>query len=97
KWIRKKKEFVKLHIDVDAKSKRVVSFRITKGNVYDAKRFYPKEKQQKIMTSKKDKAHNNRGNFNLLDTLYIEPAVEIRNNASTRSDGCHLRRDKGRN
>ncbi|MGA9168812.1 MAG: hypothetical protein WBZ20_01550, partial [Nitrososphaeraceae archaeon] len=29
KWIRKKKEFVKLHITVDAKSKKVVSFRIT--------------------------------------------------------------------
>ena len=32
KWIREKKEFVKLHIAVDEKSKKVVSFRITKGN-----------------------------------------------------------------
>ena len=31
KWIWKKKEFVKLHITVDTKSKKVVSFRITKG------------------------------------------------------------------
>jgi hypothetical protein len=37
KWIRKKKEFIKLHITVDAKSKKVVSFRITRGNVHDAK------------------------------------------------------------
>ena len=41
KWIRKKKEFVKLHIAVDAKSKKVVSFRITKGTVHDAKKFCP--------------------------------------------------------
>ena len=35
KWIRKKKEFIKLHIAVDdAKSKKVVSFRVTKGNVH---------------------------------------------------------------
>jgi hypothetical protein len=35
KWIRKKKEFIKLHIAVDAESKKVVSFRgVTKGNVH---------------------------------------------------------------
>lgn len=34
KWIREKKEFVKLHIAVDEKSKKVISFRITKGNVH---------------------------------------------------------------
>jgi hypothetical protein len=35
KWIRKKKEFIKLHIAVDdAKSKKIVSFRVTKGNVH---------------------------------------------------------------
>ena len=36
KWIRKKKEFIKLHIAIDAKSKKVVSFRVTRGNVHDA-------------------------------------------------------------
>ena len=34
KWIRKKKDFIKLHIAVDAESKKVVSFRVTKGNVH---------------------------------------------------------------
>jgi Transposase DDE domain len=41
KWIRKKKEFTKLHIATDAKSKKVVSFRITRGNVHDIKKFCP--------------------------------------------------------
>jgi hypothetical protein len=41
KWIREKKEFFKLHIAVDEKSKKVVSFRITKGNVHDTKKFGP--------------------------------------------------------
>jgi Transposase DDE domain len=98
KWVRKKKEFVKLHIAVDAKSKKVVSFRITKGNVHDAKRFYPlvKEVAEKYDIEKvyADKAHDNRRNFNLLDQLDVEPAIEIRNNASTRSGGCHLRREE---
>jgi hypothetical protein len=33
KWICEKKEFIKLHIAVEEKSKKVVSFRITKSNV----------------------------------------------------------------
>jgi DDE family transposase len=39
KWIREKKEFIKLYIAVDEKSEKVVSFRITKGNVHDTKQF----------------------------------------------------------
>jgi hypothetical protein len=98
KWIRKKKEFVKLHIAVDAKSKKVVSFRITKGTVHDAKKFCPlvREAAKKYDIEKlhADKAHDNRRNFNLLDELDVEPAIEIRNNASTRSGGCQLRREE---
>jgi DDE family transposase len=39
KWIRKNKEFIKLHIAVDAKSEKIVSFGVTKGNVHDSKKF----------------------------------------------------------
>jgi Transposase DDE domain len=39
KWIREKKEFIKLHIAVDEESKKIVSFRITKGNIHDTKKF----------------------------------------------------------
>jgi hypothetical protein len=98
KWIRKKKEFIKLHIAVDAKSKKVVSFRITRGNVHDAKKFCPlvKESSKKYNIDKvyADKAHDNRRDFTLLDKLDVEPAIEIRNNASTRSGGCRLRREE---
>jgi hypothetical protein len=37
KWIRNRKEFIKLHIAVDAKSEKIVSFRVTRGNVHDPK------------------------------------------------------------
>ena len=98
KWIRKKKEFVKLHIAVDAKSKKVVSFRITKGTVHDTKKFCPlvRDAAEKYDIKKlhADKAHDNRRNFNLLDEMDVEPAIEIRNNASIRSGGCRLRREE---
>jgi hypothetical protein len=98
KWIRKKKEFIKLHIAVDAKSKKVVSFRITRGNVHDTKKFCPlvRESSKKYNIDKvyADKAHDNRKNFNLLDDLNVEPAIEIRKNASIRATGCQLRREE---
>lgn len=98
KWIREKKEFVKLHIAVDEKSKKVISFRITKGNVHDSKKFGPlvKEsaKRHDIDKVYGDKAYDNRKNFNILDDMNAEPAISIRKNASTSSKGCPLRRDE---
>jgi Transposase DDE domain len=98
KWIRKKKEFIKLHVAADAKSKKVVSFRITKGNVHDTRKFGPlvREAAEKCDIDKvhADKAHDNRRNFNLLDDLNVEPAIGIRKNASIRARGCQLRRDE---
>ena len=105
KWIREKKEFIiKLHIAVDdEKSKKVISFRITKkGNdVHDTKKFGPliKEAAEKHGINKvhADKAYDNRrNNFNILDDdINIEPAIIIRKNASTtKSNGCPLRRDE---
>jgi Transposase DDE domain len=97
KWIRKKKEF-KLHIAADAKSKKVVSFRITRGNVHHAKKFCPliRESSKKYNIDKvcADKAQDNRRNFNLLERLDVEPVIAIRNNASTRERGCPLRREE---
>ncbi len=98
KWKREKKEFVKLYISIDEKSKKVVSFRITKGNVHDTKKFGPlvKEAASKYDIDKVygDKAYDNRNNFNILDKINAEPAIKIRKNASTRSKGCPLRRDE---
>jgi hypothetical protein len=98
KWIREKKEFIKLHIAVDEESKKIVSFRITKGNVHDTKRFgqLVKEsaKRHDIDKVYGDKAYDNRKNFNILDDINAEPAISIRKNASTRSKGCQLRKDE---
>jgi hypothetical protein len=51
-----------LHIAVDAKSNKVISFRITKGNVHDMKKFRPlvKEAAENFDIDKAyaDKAHN---------------------------------------
>jgi DDE family transposase len=98
KWICEKKEFIKLHIAVDEKSKKVMSFRITKGNIHDIKKFGPlvKEAAEKHEINKvyADKAYDNGNNFNILDDINIEPEIIIRKNTSTKSNGCPLRRDE---
>lgn len=75
----------------------MVSFRITRENVHDTKKFCPlaSEAAEKynIDNVYADKGHDIRKNFNLLDDLNVEPAIEIRNNASTKARGCPLRRD----
>jgi Transposase DDE domain len=96
--IRKKKEFIKLHIGADAKSKKVVSFHVTRGEVHDAKKFCPlvRESSKKYNKDKvyADKALDNRRNFNLLDRLNVQPVITIRNNASKVARGCQLRNEK---
>jgi len=63
----KKKEFIKLHVAVDdEESRRVVSFRITKGNIHDTKKFVQlmKESARRYYSIDKvygdDKAYDNR-------------------------------------
>ena len=45
KWKKERREYLKLHIAVDVKSKQIVSFRITKGTVHDSKKFVPMIKE----------------------------------------------------
>ena len=98
KWMREKKEFVKLHIAVIEKSIKVVSFRITKGNIHDTKKFgdlvKDSAKKHHIDKAYGDKAYDNRRNFDILEDINDEPAISIKKNVSTRSKGCPLRRDE---
>ena len=84
-------ELMLLSIDDELK----VTFR---GNVHDAKKFCPlvreAAEQYNIDKVYADKAHDSRKNFNLLEDLNVEPAIEIRKNAFTRSGGCQLRREE---
>jgi Transposase DDE domain len=77
KWIKKKESLS--NIAVDAKSEKIVSFRVTNGNVHDSQKFRPmiREAYEKYDIDKvyADKAHDNLRSFNLLDDLNIEPAL----------------------
>jgi len=98
KWKKERREYLKLHIVVDIKSKQIVSFRVTKGTVHDSKKFIPmiKEisKNNNITKTYADKAYDSTVNFNLLDKLHIEPVISIRKNASGRTRKCKSRNEQ---
>jgi hypothetical protein len=97
KWKKERREYLKLHIAVDIKSKQIVSFRITKGTVHDSKKFRPmiKEisKNNTITKAYADKAYDSTVNFNLLDKLHIEPIISIRKNANGKTRNCKTRNE----
>ncbi len=70
----------------------ILSFRVIRGNVRDAKKFCPLVKSKKYNIDKvyADKEHDNRKSFSLLYSLDVEPIIAIRNKASTRARECQL-------
>jgi len=100
KWKKERREYLKLHVAVDVKSKQIILFRVTKGTVHDNKKFVPmiKEisKNNTITKVYADKAYDSKTNFSLLDKLHIEPVIYIRKNASGRTRKCKSRNEQVR-
>ncbi|MGB9167398.1 MAG: IS5 family transposase [Nitrososphaeraceae archaeon] len=98
KWKKERREYLKLHIAVDIKSKQIISFRVTKCTVHDSKKFVPMIKEisnnKNITKAYADKAYDSTVNFNLLDKLHIEPIISVRKNASGKTRKCKSRNEQ---
>ncbi len=94
-WRKQKRKFVKLHIAVDKKTKKIAEFRVTGSKTADTKKFPPlvkdASKKNKITKVYADTAYDSRINFNLLDDMNIEPAIKVRKNSITKAKGSPLR------
>ena len=95
-WRKQKRKFVKLHIAVDKKTKKIAEFRVTGSRTHDTKKLPPMvkdaSKKNKITKVYADTAYDSRINFNLLDDMNIEPAIKVRKNSITKAKGSPLRR-----
>lgn len=95
RWKKERREYLKLHIAVDIKSKRIISFRVTKGTVHDTRKFVPMIKEisrdNNITKVYADKAYDSKANFNFLDKMQIEQVISIRKNANGRTRNCKSR------
>jgi len=105
-WIRHKwkvkKGWIKVHVAVDVKTKKLIALEITDERTGDGKMLKPLIKQAKknvkgkIKATYGDGAYDSRDNFNFLDKQGIEPIIKTRRNASTRSRGSIIRAEKVR-
>mgnify|MGYP000274079309 CR=1 FL=1 len=101
-WIRHKwkvrKGWVKVHIAVDIKTKKLLALEITDERIGDGKMLKPLMRQAKrninggrIKAVYGDGTYDSRDNFNFLDSEEIEPIIKTRKDASIRAKGSPSR------
>jgi transposase len=88
---RKRKGFIKIHVAVNIKTKKIVSMNVTKENVHDGKML--KElvegvisKNNNIQKLLADGAYDSKDNFRYLDGLKITPVIKVRKNSSIKNN-----------
>ena len=100
KW-RVRRGWVKVHLAVDEGGKQCVAIVVTDEAVGDQNMFSPVVKEAdrnicakggRVVQVNADGIHDTRDNFDTLDGMGMTPGIKIRENASTRSRGCPLRR-----
>ena len=105
-WIRdrwkKRRGFIKIHVAVNIKTKKIVSIEVTKEDVVDGKMLKPLTRQAVLITSSSscntinrvvgDGAYDSKDNFRYLDRMGIEPVIRVRKNSSTKASGCMSRK-----
>jgi hypothetical protein len=99
-WIRHKwkvkRGYLKIHIAVDVKRKKILALEVTDEKVGDGRMLQPlveeASKKGKIAKTIGDGAYDTKSNFRYLDDKGIEPVIKVRKNASSRAGGCMPRK-----
>ena len=87
---RKRKGFIKIHLAVNIKTKKIVSMIVTKEDVHDVKML--KElvndvsKNYDIKKVLADGGYDSKDNFRYLDELKITPIIKVRKNSSIKNN-----------
>ena len=95
-WIRHKwkvkRGYLKIHIAVDTKSKKIMSMDVTSEKVSDGKllKKLVDEASQKAKVNKvlADGAYDSKKNFRYLTEKKIEPVIKVHRNVSSKAGGC---------
>jgi len=99
-WIRHKwkthRGWIKVHIAVDTKTKKLLALRVTDERTGDGKMLKPlvedvKEKGEKITRVYADGGYDSKDNFNYLADNGIESVIKTRKDASTKARGSPSR------
>jgi len=91
KW-KVRRGFLKIHIAVDVKRKKILALKVTDEKVGDGRMLQPlvEEASEKVKIAKAlgDGAYDSKKNFRYLAGKDIEPVIKVRKNTSTRAGGC---------
>ena len=92
KWKKKRirKGFIKIHVAVNIKTKKIVSMEVTKENVHDGKILkelvHNVSKNNNIQKVLADGAYDSKDNFRYLKELKITPVIKVRKNSSIKNN-----------
>ncbi len=100
-WIRHKwnvkRGYLKIHVAVDIKRKRILSLQVTSEQVHDGK-VLPKlvdditiKQNKMIETAIMDGSYDSNNNFQILSFKGIKPAIKVRKNSRCRKTNHYLR------
>ena len=100
-WIRHrwnvKRGYLKIHVAVDIKKKRVLSLKVTSEQIHDGK-VLPElidditiKQNKKVNTAIADGSYDSNNNFQLLSFKGIKPAIKVRKNSRYRKTNHYLR------
>ena len=92
KWKNKRirKGFIKIHVAVDIKTKKIVSMSITKEDVHDGKMLKElvgdASKRYNIKKVMADGGYDSKDNFRYLDEMNVIPTIKVRKNSSVKTN-----------
>ena len=88
--------YLKIHIAVNVKRKKILALKVTNEKVGDERMLQPlvEEASRKAKVAKAigDGAYDTKSNFRYLADKGIEPCIKVRRNSSGRSGGCMPRK-----
>ncbi len=99
-WMRHKwhvrRGYLKIHVAVDIKKKKIVSLKVTSEEVHDSKMLKElvdnASENNDVKRVLADSVYDTKTNFQYLHDNGIEAAIKVRKNSTGRSMGCYLRK-----
>ena len=99
-WIRRKwrvrRGYLKIHIAVDVKQKKILALEVTDERVGDGRMLKPLVEEAstkvKVVKALADGAFDSKENFRYLARKGIEPVIRVRRNSSGKAGGCTPRK-----
>jgi Tfp pilus assembly protein FimT len=96
---KKRRGFIKIHVAVNVRTKKILSMEVTKEDVYDGK-MLKKLVDNVVVVSENndvkkilaDGAYDSNDNFRYIDKMKIEPVIRVRKNSSTKARVCSMSR-----